>query len=345
MALRRLLLVLFSNVLASQLELMSDSAILVPAPRGQQQGRHHHIASAMCKFGQQAVIEFLQRRGDPLVYLPQDPLLLCRCTNTAEKWVANLRRGSTGLSVDLQDLFFQAEWRQPKHRSCILLKRGSLAADSYTITQRSLTTGATFEIALRIREAPEPHVEKRKLNLSSACAYVFAAVVASVILVIFAAAMRHRTMAVKSATLEPQADSIPEQMDGSDFLHSTKQGDSSASVDAAFSMHIQHHTARVRFDETEAIPHELICPITLDIFSDPVIVSDGHTYERRSIADWIRQDGRSPMTRELLLCDVMIPNVQMRQLVEAYYNQQLGSNAKCRRRRKQRAPARQCGSP
>lgn len=45
---------------------------------------------------------------------------------------------------------------------------------------------------------------------------------------------------------------------------------------------------------------ELICPITLETFRDPVRASDGRVYERDAIARWIIAHGTSPFTREPL---------------------------------------------
>ncbi|CAM4827426.1 unnamed protein product [Rotaria magnacalcarata] len=44
----------------------------------------------------------------------------------------------------------------------------------------------------------------------------------------------------------------------------------------------------------------LTCPITLQLFRDPVIATDGHAYERVAIVKWIEKHGTSPMTREPL---------------------------------------------
>ncbi|KAJ6953192.1 U-box domain-containing protein 15 [Populus alba x Populus x berolinensis] len=47
------------------------------------------------------------------------------------------------------------------------------------------------------------------------------------------------------------------------------------------------------------IPHEFLCPITLEIMTDPVIVASGQTYERESIRKWIDSNHRTcPKTRE-----------------------------------------------
>ena len=45
---------------------------------------------------------------------------------------------------------------------------------------------------------------------------------------------------------------------------------------------------------------DLICPITLEMFRDPVIAGDGHIYEREAIVQWIREHGTSPLTRQQL---------------------------------------------
>ena len=40
----------------------------------------------------------------------------------------------------------------------------------------------------------------------------------------------------------------------------------------------------------------LVCPITGEIFEDPVIASDGYTYERSAILDWVSVYHSSPKT-------------------------------------------------
>ncbi len=42
------------------------------------------------------------------------------------------------------------------------------------------------------------------------------------------------------------------------------------------------------------------CPITMLIFRDPVIASDGHVYEENAIKYWMKEKSTSPMTREHL---------------------------------------------
>lgn len=45
---------------------------------------------------------------------------------------------------------------------------------------------------------------------------------------------------------------------------------------------------------------DLSYPITFGLFRDPVVVGDGHVYEREAITKWILEHGTSPLTRERL---------------------------------------------
>jgi hypothetical protein len=63
---------------------------------------------------------------------------------------------------------------------------------------------------------------------------------------------------------------------------------------------------------------DLICPITLDIYRDPVIAQDGHVYERAAIVRWIEQQGTSPLTREPLDISDLCPEENIRQLCQSH---------------------------
>ncbi|MDF2577313.1 MAG: hypothetical protein K0S74_797 [Chlamydiales bacterium] len=60
-----------------------------------------------------------------------------------------------------------------------------------------------------------------------------------------------------------------------------------------------------------------ICPITLEIMRDPVVASEGHTYEREVIEKWIKDNGFSPLTKELLSTN-LIPNHNLRKAIQDY---------------------------
>ena len=64
--------------------------------------------------------------------------------------------------------------------------------------------------------------------------------------------------------------------------------------------------AQKYFDELLHANHHFCCPITQDIFVDPVVASDGNTYERHALENWINvYGGNSPITRQpiSILCN------------------------------------------
>jgi hypothetical protein len=67
------------------------------------------------------------------------------------------------------------------------------------------------------------------------------------------------------------------------------------------------------------VPEELICPITGEIFIDPVMTCDGHTYEKVAIEAWLIKKKTSPVTNLALENKNLIPNFVIKQLVKAFY--------------------------
>ena len=68
--------------------------------------------------------------------------------------------------------------------------------------------------------------------------------------------------------------------------------------------------------EAEWVPDELICPITLERLRDPVIASDGHTYEREALQGWLDMHSatemvRSPTTGAVLSDRTLKPNDEL----------------------------------
>jgi len=56
-------------------------------------------------------------------------------------------------------------------------------------------------------------------------------------------------------------------------------------------------TKRQTLNGEEGPPDELQCPITGDVMVDPVVASDGYSYEREAIEEWFRRFPRSSMPR------------------------------------------------
>jgi hypothetical protein len=58
------------------------------------------------------------------------------------------------------------------------------------------------------------------------------------------------------------------------------------------------------------------CLITQEIFKDPVMGDDGHTYERKAITDWLRKNGTSPITRQPMDINTLRTNHVVKQMIE-----------------------------
>jgi hypothetical protein len=67
------------------------------------------------------------------------------------------------------------------------------------------------------------------------------------------------------------------------------------------------------------------CPITRQIMCEPVIVSDGHTYELEAIENWIKISQTSPFTNEVLNVNYgkleFVINYSIKRLINAYLTQ------------------------
>lgn len=69
---------------------------------------------------------------------------------------------------------------------------------------------------------------------------------------------------------------------------------------------------------TDTTVEQFICPITLEIMTDPVICDDGYTYERNAILNI--NNSISPMTRQPINLNNLIPNRALRELIEKSIN-------------------------
>mmetsp|Transcript_89799 Transcript_89799/g.187679 ORF Transcript_89799/g.187679 Transcript_89799/m.187679 type:complete len:791 (+) Transcript_89799:140-2512(+) len=59
------------------------------------------------------------------------------------------------------------------------------------------------------------------------------------------------------------------------------------------------------------------CPLTMQPLKDPVIASDGHTYERKAMEAWLRVTSTSPLTGTLLQHRHLVENLNLRSVMEA----------------------------
>jgi hypothetical protein len=66
-------------------------------------------------------------------------------------------------------------------------------------------------------------------------------------------------------------------------------------------------------------PSDFSCPITLEVMTNPVVASDGHSYEKSALIKLFQSGTRkSPMTREQLRRDVMISNLNLKKRIKEY---------------------------
>lgn len=73
-------------------------------------------------------------------------------------------------------------------------------------------------------------------------------------------------------------------------------------------------------------PEGFLCPITGEMFAEPVMCSDGHTYEFRAIHHWLFQQGKntSPLTNERLKSKELQPNHKLREAIEGWTKEHAG---------------------
>ena len=75
------------------------------------------------------------------------------------------------------------------------------------------------------------------------------------------------------------------------------------------------HARRESVGLRTAPPDEFVCPLTLELMTDPVVASDGHSYERAAIAGVLASaNKKSPLTREVLRPD-LVPNRALRRRI------------------------------
>ena len=78
-------------------------------------------------------------------------------------------------------------------------------------------------------------------------------------------------------------------------------------------------------------PEYLCCPITLELMNDPVICTDGYSYERNTIMQYLEKNSISPMTKQPIDKKNIFPNRTLKDAIENYkmnIEKNIKSNAK-----------------
>mmetsp|Transcript_35696 Transcript_35696/g.83960 ORF Transcript_35696/g.83960 Transcript_35696/m.83960 type:complete len:364 (-) Transcript_35696:156-1247(-) len=73
------------------------------------------------------------------------------------------------------------------------------------------------------------------------------------------------------------------------------------------------------FRSNDETPSSFVCPISLEVMTDPVTAADGHTYEREEVEDWFRKHSTSPLTNMELPHKRLVPNTELQQQIHTYF--------------------------
>lgn len=62
-------------------------------------------------------------------------------------------------------------------------------------------------------------------------------------------------------------------------------------------------------------PRSFYCPLTMEVMVDPVIDAEGNTYERKALLQWLSHYGVSPVSRQPLNSNLVVPNFALRDTI------------------------------
>lgn len=82
-------------------------------------------------------------------------------------------------------------------------------------------------------------------------------------------------------------------------------------------------------------PQEFLCPISMNIMKEPVIMEDGHTYEKECIKEWLTRSSKSPLTREEITLIGMRTNYALKTSILRWHEE--GINTILKEEEKQKA--------
>jgi hypothetical protein len=82
-----------------------------------------------------------------------------------------------------------------------------------------------------------------------------------------------------------------------------------------------------KYNYPENISKNFICPISYDIFYNPVITCDGQTYEKMDILRWFMEGNEtSPLTGKKLESLEIVPNIVLKNVIDEWKKQYLKNN-------------------
>jgi len=67
-----------------------------------------------------------------------------------------------------------------------------------------------------------------------------------------------------------------------------------------------------------SIPQPFLCPITMEVMKEPWMDSDGNSYEKEAIFQWVQVNQNSPITRNPMSLSNLVPNRALKELIEKF---------------------------
>mmetsp|Transcript_30569 Transcript_30569/g.51649 ORF Transcript_30569/g.51649 Transcript_30569/m.51649 type:complete len:518 (+) Transcript_30569:73-1626(+) len=68
----------------------------------------------------------------------------------------------------------------------------------------------------------------------------------------------------------------------------------------------------------EQIPKTYLCPISFELMDDPYIDPDGNSYEKVAISEWLKRSHYSPITRNPMTIENLVPNRGLKDLIDQF---------------------------
>jgi hypothetical protein len=108
-----------------------------------------------------------------------------------------------------------------------------------------------------------------------------------------------------------------------------------SSSDSEYSSRDQHSPSKPDAEPIEPpelpgveIPPHFLCPILRDLMMDPVVATDGHTYERHAIKTWLKGHTKSPMTGKVMRSRDLTPNFTLRSMINDFIDKHKAASQK-----------------
>ncbi|XP_010481997.1 PREDICTED: U-box domain-containing protein 15-like [Camelina sativa] len=125
--------------------------------------------------------------------------------------------------------------------------------------------------------------------------------------------LKKETIAIKSLIQEKGVLSVETKQHIIELLNKFKKLQGLEATDILYQLVINKSFTK---STSLILPHEFLCPITLEIMLDPVIIATGQTYEKESIQKWFGAGHKNcPKTRQELDHLSLAPNFALKNLI------------------------------